>query len=105
MPTEPERCAGTDGCFFSAQMDKANGLPPSPCRLPPAGGRGDGGEGGLPEVLLDAALAEQRRDWVAGKRTPAAERLRQDPGLASHPAQAAELVYHEFVLREELGQS
>ena len=28
---------------------------------------------GLPERLLDAVLAEQRRDWIAGKRIPADE--------------------------------
>jgi serine/threonine protein kinase len=58
-----------------------------------------------PEDLLDAALAEQRRNWLSGKRTPAAEHLRQYPGLAAEPAHAAELVYHEFTLREELGES
>jgi hypothetical protein len=54
--------------------------------------------------LLDVALAEQRRDWTAGKRTPVAERLRGYPALASDPARAAELVYHEFTLRAELGE-
>jgi serine/threonine protein kinase/tetratricopeptide (TPR) repeat protein len=53
--------------------------------------------------LLDAALAEQRRDWTSGKRTPVADLLQQNPTLASDPAQAAELVYHEFLLREEAG--
>src|SRR5229473_2300133 len=59
----------------------------------------------VPEDLLDAALAEQRRNWVTGKRTPAAEQLGQYPALAHDPAHAAELVYHEFTLREELGES
>ncbi len=60
---------------------------------------------GLPERLLDAVLAEQRRDWIAGKRIPADERLRQHPELADEPACAAELIYHEFSLRQELGES
>lgn len=57
------------------------------------------------EGLLEAALAEQRRDWTAGKRTPAAQWLRRYPALASNGAQAAEIVYHEFTLRAGLGES
>jgi formylglycine-generating enzyme required for sulfatase activity/serine/threonine protein kinase len=68
------------------------------CLLP---GQADG----LPETLLDAVLAEQRRDWIAGKRIPADERLCQHPELADKPACAAELIYHEFSLRQELGES
>ena len=60
---------------------------------------------GLPESLLDAVLDEQRHDWIAGKRIPADERLRQHPELAEEPACAAELIYHEFSLRQELGES
>ena len=57
---------------------------------------------GLPERVLDAVLAEQRRDWIAGKRIPADERLRQHPELADEPVCAVELIYHEFSLRQEL---
>jgi formylglycine-generating enzyme required for sulfatase activity/serine/threonine protein kinase len=60
---------------------------------------------GLPERLLDDVLTEQRRDWIAGKRIPADETLRQHPELADEPACAAELIYHEFSLRQELGES
>jgi formylglycine-generating enzyme required for sulfatase activity/serine/threonine protein kinase len=60
---------------------------------------------GLPERLLDAILAEQRRDWIEGKRIPAGEKLRQHPELAAERACAAELIYHEFSLRAELGES
>jgi formylglycine-generating enzyme required for sulfatase activity/serine/threonine protein kinase len=59
----------------------------------------------LPERLLDAVLAEQRRDWIAGERIRADEMLRQHPELADEPACAAELIYHEFSLRQELGES
>jgi hypothetical protein len=52
-----------------------------------------------PEAVLEAALAEQRREWLAGKRAPVSEWLRRKPALASEPARAAELVYHEFTLR------
>jgi formylglycine-generating enzyme required for sulfatase activity/tRNA A-37 threonylcarbamoyl transferase component Bud32 len=60
---------------------------------------------GLPECLLDDVLAEQRRDWIAGKRILADERLQQHPELADEPVRAAELIYHEFSLRQELGDS
>jgi tRNA A-37 threonylcarbamoyl transferase component Bud32 len=59
---------------------------------------------GLLERLLDAVLAEQRCDWIAGKRIPADETLRQHPELAGEPACAAELIYHEFSLRQEQGE-
>jgi len=76
-------------------------IPTGDCSLSPHAENLDG----TVEDLLDAALAEQRRDWITGKRTPAAERLRRSPALALDPAQAAELVYHEFTLRQELGES
>jgi hypothetical protein len=55
--------------------------------------------------LLDAVLAEQRRDWLAGKRIAVSERLRQHAEFAADPDWAAELIYHEFTLPEELGES
>jgi tRNA A-37 threonylcarbamoyl transferase component Bud32/tetratricopeptide (TPR) repeat protein len=61
--------------------------------------------GGLTESLFEALLAEQRSDWSTGKRIPVDERLRQRPGLAADSAQRAELVYHEYLLRRELGES
>jgi tetratricopeptide (TPR) repeat protein len=56
------------------------------------------------ESLLEALLAEQRQDWMAGKRIFASERLQQYPALAADPVQGAELVFHEFTLRQELGE-
>jgi serine/threonine protein kinase len=53
---------------------------------------------------LDAALAEQRRDWRDGKRISAAQRLKLRPALAAHAASAAELLYHDFLLRKEAGE-
>ncbi len=82
MPTEPGRHGATNGCFVSPPADEVDGLG---------------------EDLLDAALTEQRRDWVKGDRTSVTARLRQFPALALDAAQAADLVYHEFILREELG--
>src|SRR5262249_35962173 len=60
---------------------------------------------GPPELLLETVLAEQRRGWISGERIPATEKLRQHPELADEPACAAELIYHEFSLRQELGES
>ena len=48
------------------------------------------------ECLLDAGLGEQRRDWIAGKRIPSDESLRQHPESADEPACAAELSYREI---------
>jgi serine/threonine protein kinase len=58
-----------------------------------------------PETPLEAVLAEQRRDWIAGTHIAADERMRLHPELAGEPACAAELIYHEFSLRQELGES
>ncbi len=84
MFAEPERCDGSGGRERPRHGDCADSLP---------------------EDLLDAALAQQRQDWIAGRRIPVAERLRQHPALAHDPAHLAELVYHEFALRQELGES
>src|SRR6266851_4902614 len=83
MPGEPDPCPPTDGCLPSGQADNRDGLR---------------------EELFEAVLTEQRRDCIAGKRTTAGERLRQYPALACNRDQAAELIYHEFTLRQELGE-
>jgi serine/threonine protein kinase len=57
------------------------------------------------EDLLQAVLTAQRRDWISGKRSPASEWFQQYPALAADRAEAAEVVYHEFLLRQELGES
>ena len=44
-------------------------------------------------ALLDAALANQRRQWLEGRGIPAAECLRTNMALASNAAWAAELIY------------
>ncbi len=84
MDHEPDHGAGTDGCFPASPTAAANGSS---------------------EDDFDAVLAAQRQDWLTGRRTPVAERLRQDAALAADAARAAELVYHEYLLREELGES
>jgi tetratricopeptide (TPR) repeat protein len=60
---------------------------------------------GSTEQCLHAVLAEQRQDWTTGRRTPAVEWLGKYPALSADPALAAEIVYHEFVLRQELGEA
>ena len=65
-----------------------------------AGGTVDRGS----EESLDAALSEQRSDWLAGRRTSAIEWLERHPALAADPSRAAAVVYNEFVLSQELGE-
>ena len=50
-------------------------------------------------------MDEQRRDWISGKRTRAAELLRRLSAVSSTSADAADLIYHEYLLRVELGES
>lgn len=57
------------------------------------------------EEILEAVLREQRAHWISGKRTPATDWLRLYPLLAADPGRAAELAYHEFVLRQEFGEA
>jgi hypothetical protein len=47
----------------------------------------------------------QRRDWISGIRTRAAELLRRLAAVSSTSADAADLIYHEYLLRVELGES
>jgi serine/threonine protein kinase len=57
------------------------------------------------EELLEAVLREQRAHWTSGKRTPVTDWFRQYPVLAANPSLAAELAYHEFILRQEFGEA
>jgi tRNA A-37 threonylcarbamoyl transferase component Bud32/tetratricopeptide (TPR) repeat protein len=54
---------------------------------------------------LDAALSHQREDWLKGIRTPIADRLRAYPALCADSTKAAELIYHEFLLRRDAGET
>ena len=58
MPGEADDHAASNGCFGSEPSTDA---------------------GGLPEDMLEAALAAQEQDWGRGDRIPAEERLRQNP--------------------------
>jgi tRNA A-37 threonylcarbamoyl transferase component Bud32/tetratricopeptide (TPR) repeat protein len=57
-----------------------------------------------PKDILETALDEQRRDWMSGKRILAAELLLRHSEVSSNPADAADLIYHEYLLRNELGE-
>jgi tetratricopeptide (TPR) repeat protein len=59
----------------------------------------------LPDGPLEGALAELRRDWRDGKRVPVAEGLREKTAITVNAAWAAELIYAEFILRRESGES
>jgi WD40 repeat protein len=72
----------------------------------PAGGTAkDGLEEAVSAVGLAALLrADQRRRWLAGERVPVEDYLGRYPGLAENAEALLELVYGEFVLREEQGE-
>lgn len=80
--------------FARYQQDKSEGPAPLADTAALPGG-----------ALLEAALANQRRQWLEGRRVPAADSLRENPALAANAAWAAELIYDEFILRRKVGES
>jgi WD40 repeat protein/tRNA A-37 threonylcarbamoyl transferase component Bud32 len=63
---------------------------------------------GLEKTMSAAGLAvmlraDQRQRWLAGERVPVEDYLRRYPALAEDPEALLDLVYGEFVLREEVG--
>jgi predicted Ser/Thr protein kinase len=63
------------------------------------------GVGRDPSGLLAALREDQRRQWRAGRRVPAADYLRVHPALADDDEAAFELIYSEILVREELGEA
>jgi eukaryotic-like serine/threonine-protein kinase len=64
------------------------------------------GQGELRPGQLAAVLAvDQRERWQRGERVPAEAYLRDHPGLGEDAESAVELVYGEYLLREELGEA
>jgi tetratricopeptide (TPR) repeat protein len=57
----------------------------------------------LPPV--DRLLAEQRQCWQRGERVPAEVYLEQHPALRSNASAVLDLVFHEVLLRRQLGES
>jgi eukaryotic-like serine/threonine-protein kinase len=55
--------------------------------------------------VLESALDQQRRDWMSGKRILASELLLRLSEVSSNPADAADLIYHEYLLRAEFEES
>jgi tRNA A-37 threonylcarbamoyl transferase component Bud32 len=76
-----------------------------PIRGRESGGNDPSAQAAPPKDALENTLDEQRRDWFSGKRTRAAELLRRLSSVSSNAADAADLIYHEYLLRVELGES
>lgn len=65
-----------------------------------------GDSGSLPAALVVEVLrVDQCQRWQRGKPVPAEEYLRWFPQLASEPERALELIYGEYLLREQLEQA
>jgi eukaryotic-like serine/threonine-protein kinase len=76
-----------------------------------AGARPDGGDtsGGAGDPDTDQLVltlrADQRARWQTGERVTAHAYFREHPDLAANDDAAFELIYSEFLLREELGET
>jgi WD40 repeat protein/tRNA A-37 threonylcarbamoyl transferase component Bud32 len=63
------------------------------------------GEQHTPAQLVEVVRADRRARWQRGERVPAEEYLARYPALQADVTCAVELVYHEVLLREELGEA
>ncbi|MCI0682955.1 MAG: protein kinase [Gemmataceae bacterium] len=59
--------------------------------------------GASPEDMLDAIVFDQRARWQSGERIPAEAYLQWFPALLADDELTLDLVYHEFLLREQQG--
>jgi serine/threonine-protein kinase len=57
-----------------------------------------------PAQVAEVLLVDQRQRWQAGERVPAEAYLERYPAVRADPEAALDLVYHEFLLREERGE-
>jgi tRNA A-37 threonylcarbamoyl transferase component Bud32 len=55
--------------------------------------------------LMELVRADQRQHWERANPVRAETYLQRHPALQSDPALAVEIVYHEILLREELGET
>jgi len=55
--------------------------------------------------LIDALLADQAAAWQRRERIPVEVYLREQPALAAQPEGILDLIHHEVVLREALGET
>jgi predicted Ser/Thr protein kinase len=58
----------------------------------------------LPRDLAAALRADQGRRWRAGERVPAEDYLSGHPELSADTEAAVDLIFHEYLLRERLGE-
>jgi serine/threonine protein kinase len=60
-----------------------------------------------PEIqrLLDRALDDQRSSWIRGERIPVEEYLARDPALRDDPDAILDLIYQEYLLLRERGET
>ena len=58
-----------------------------------------------PSQLAAVLRIDQRERWWLGQRAPAMAYLHDHPALEAEPEAAIEVIYSEFLLREELGES
>ncbi len=58
-----------------------------------------------PVVIAEALAIDQWRRWNAGERVPVEDYLSRYPSLEAEPEQALELIYGEFLVRQELGET
>ena len=54
--------------------------------------------------LLDQALDDQESGWVSGNRVPVEEFLRRVPVLRHDAEAVLDLIYHEYTLRQSIGE-
>lgn len=54
---------------------------------------------------IDALCHDQRLRWLVGERPAVESYLLKRPGLARQPEAVMELIYNEFLIREELGEA
>src|SRR5690349_19187117 len=54
--------------------------------------------------LLEALRAEQQQRWQQGERVPVEAYFEQHPWLQADGEWALELIYHEVLLREQVGE-
>jgi tetratricopeptide (TPR) repeat protein len=57
------------------------------------------------DALLPVLRVDQRRRWASGQRVDVRLYVSEFPVLAEDPESLFELVYHEWLVREELGES
>jgi tetratricopeptide (TPR) repeat protein len=87
----------------SNQDKKADDTPPE---KPIRGGIPDEQPCADPAVkFIDALLSDLRASWQRGQRPSVRELLQQHPALLSRPETAAELIYLEYILRQEHGEN